>query len=57
MEEIKEFYDNCDFSEEWILKELIKEHDKKEKTLITIDKESLFKLILKFLKLNKKGGL
>ena len=49
---------NIDYSLEWlteeIIKEDLKEKETKQKTMITISKIDLLKLVVKFIKLNQK---
>ena len=49
--------DNLEFSKEWLTKKLIearfKEHKDKKPTYIKMTEYELFKLVLKFLELNK----
>lgn len=50
--------ENIDYSLEWLTEEIIKEDMKeketKQKTMITISKIDLLKLVVKFIKLNQK---
>ena len=50
--------ENIDYSLEWLTKEIIKEDMKEketeQKTIITISKIDLLKLVVKFIKLNQK---
>lgn len=50
--------ENIDYSLEWLTKEIIKEDMKeketKQKTIITISKIDLLKLVIKFIKLNQQ---
>lgn len=56
-----ELEENIEYSKMWLTKEIIKtdfkekEEDKEE--MITISKKNLYKLIIKFIKLNEKGSL
>lgn len=49
---------NIDYSLEWlteeIIKEDLKEKETKQKTMITISRMDLLKLVVKFVKLNQK---
>lgn len=50
--------ENIDYSLEWlteeIIKEDLKEKETKQKTMITISRMDLLKLVVKFVKLNQK---
>lgn len=50
--------ENIDYSLEWLTEEIIKEDMKekenKQKTMITISRMDLLKLVVKFVKLNQK---
>ena len=50
--------ENIDYSLEWlteeIIKEDLKEKETKERTMITISKINLLKLVVKFVKLNQQ---
>lgn len=50
--------ENIDYSLEWLTEEIIKEDMKeketKQKTMITISRLDLLKLVVKFVKLNQK---
>lgn len=50
--------ENIDYSLEWlteeIIKEDLKEKETKQKTMITISRLDLLKLVVKFVKLNQK---
>lgn len=50
--------ENIDYSLEWLTEEIIKEDMKeketKQKTMITMSKIDLLKLVIKFVKLNKQ---
>ncbi len=52
---------NVEFSKSWLTEELIKTDFEEKKThqvkMITISKKDLFRLIIKFIKLNEKGEL
>lgn len=54
------FEDNIDYSKEWLVKEIIKtsvqEKNESIHIIITITKIDLLNLILKFIKLNERGG-
>lgn len=55
----REFIDNIDFSETWLIKEICKLHDEQNKSgkvqYLKIKKIDLLKLVQKFIKLNEKG--
>lgn len=50
---------NIDYSEDWLIQQIIKEDFKSKKTkkenLITIRKIDLYKMFLQFIKLNRRG--
>ena len=50
---------NIEFSEEWLLKEIFKLHDEQVKSgqvqYVKIKKIDLLNLVLKFIKLNRRG--
>lgn len=52
--------ENIEYSEEWLLKNIIKTDLKEKRSgqveYIKIKKIDLLKLVLKFVKLNKRGG-
>ena len=52
---------NVEFSKSWLTEELIKTDFEEKKTqqvkMITMSKKDLFRLIIKFVKLNEKGEL
>lgn len=52
---------NVEFSKNWLTEELIKTDFEEKKTqqvkMITMSKKDLFRLIIKFVKLNEKGEL
>mgnify|MGYP003322924642 CR=1 FL=1 len=51
---------NIEYSDEWLLKEILKLHDEELKgktTYIRMKKKDLLELVRKFIKLNKKGEL
>ncbi len=54
-----ELYKNIDYSESWLIEQIIKGDFETKKTkkvsYITIKKIDLFKLVLKFIKLNMRG--
>lgn len=56
-----ELKENIEYSKIWLTKEIIKtdfkEKENNKKEMITISKKDLFKLIIKFIKLNEKGNL
>lgn len=57
----KELVNNIEFSEEWLLKEIFKTHDEQKNSgevqYIKIKKIDLLNLVLKFIKLNRRGEL
>lgn len=55
----KQLENNIEFSEEWLLKEIFKLHDEQVKSgqvqYVKIKKIDLLNLVLKFIKLNRRG--
>lgn len=50
--------DNISYSEEWLIKQIIKEFDKEKKTgkktVVKMNKLDLYKFVLKFIKINRQ---
>lgn len=59
MLENNKIIENIEYSEEWLLKEIFKIHEEEQKSgqvqYLKIKKIKLLNLVLKFIKLNRKG--